>query len=192
MSCLWARLQLPLQWRAPLPDRGRRGRRLVKGRKASGLLMTRAHLLLAGVKRRRHYENTATTMHVGFRSRRDTGITWAALAGVDVAKLQRRSGHDDVVTTIAYVKQAEDVTGTLGEPFPTLPVCLVAPDAADTKKAREWAGRRASPAGTSRRYGHCLPSCRADRRGCRPRRMRRGAAWRSSGRSPIPPGSCSS
>lgn len=153
-------------------------RRLVKVREASDLLVpivserseferaktTRAHLLLAGVKRPRLYENTATTMHVGFRSWRDTGITWSALAGVDVAKLQRRAGHDDVATTIGYVKQAEDVTGQIGEPFPTLPANLIAPEAIDMRKSREWAkdwakrryrpleplkkaGNRASPAG---------------------------------------------
>jgi hypothetical protein len=39
-------------------------------------------------------------MHVGFRSWRDTGVTWLALAGVDVAKMQRRAGHDHMTTTI--------------------------------------------------------------------------------------------
>jgi hypothetical protein len=126
---------------------------------------TRAHLQLAGVTRPRLYENTATTMHVGFRSWRDTGITWLALAGVDAAKIQRRAGHDDVATSIGYVKQAEDVTGKLGEPFPPLPTCLVSPDAKDARKSREWAndwakrryrplepwkksGKGASPAGS--------------------------------------------
>lgn len=44
-------------------------------------------------------------MHVGFRSWRDTGITWLALAGIDVAKIQRRAGHDHITTTIGYVKR---------------------------------------------------------------------------------------
>jgi hypothetical protein len=46
-------------------------------------------LEIAKVTRPRLTENSATTMHVGFRSWRDTGITWLALAGVDVAKMQR-------------------------------------------------------------------------------------------------------
>lgn len=115
-------------------------RRLVDGREASAALFpimakwsedmralkTREHLAVANVKRPRLTENTATTMHVGFRSWRDTGVTWMALAGVDVAKMQRRAGHDHVTTTMGYVKQAEDVTGSIGEPFPPLPAALVA------------------------------------------------------------------
>jgi len=153
-------------------------RRLVDGREATAPLVpivsqrseferaheTRRHLAMAGVTRARLTENTATTMHVGFRSWRDTGITWLALAGVDLAKMQRRAGHDHVTTTVGYVKAAEDVTGTIGEPFPPLPGCLVKPDAIDVAKARDWAndwarrryrpldalktsGSRASPAG---------------------------------------------
>ena len=78
-------------------------------------------------------------MHVGFRSWRDTGITWLALAGVDVAKIQRRAGHDDIATTIGYVKAAEDVSGSIGAPFPPLPACLVSPGKVDIATAREWA-----------------------------------------------------
>jgi hypothetical protein len=52
-------------------------------------------------------------MHVGFRSWRETGITWLALAGVDVTKTQRRAGHDHITTTMGYVKQAEDITGRI-------------------------------------------------------------------------------
>jgi integrase len=57
---------------------------------------------------------------INFRSWRDTGITWLALAGVDVAKMQRRAGHDSISTTLGYVKMAEDLTGSIGEPFPAL------------------------------------------------------------------------
>jgi integrase len=84
----------------------------------------RAHIKLADVTRPRLTENTTTTMHVGFRSLRDTGITWLALAGVDVVKTQRRAGHDDVSTTMGYVKSAEDISGTIGTPFPPLPASL--------------------------------------------------------------------
>jgi hypothetical protein len=73
-----------------------------------------------------------------FRSWRDTGITWLALAGVDGAKMQRRAGHDDIKTTIGYVKTAEDVSGSIGEPFPPPPACLVSPDAIDVTKAADW------------------------------------------------------
>ena len=73
---------------------------------------------------------------ISFNEVRDTGITWLALAGVDVAKMQRRAGHDEISTTMDYVKAAEDVTGTIGEPFPPLPACLVAPDAIEVEGAR--------------------------------------------------------
>jgi integrase len=91
-------------------------RRLVEGRQNADLLTPlvslrseyerakttlRAHLVLAKVTRPRLTENTPTTMHVGFRSWRDTGITWLALAGVDVAKMQRRAGHDHITTRSA-------------------------------------------------------------------------------------------
>lgn len=61
----------------------------------------RRHLKTAGVERTRLFENTPTTMAVNFRSLRDSGITWLALAGVDIVKIQRRAGHDDVATRSA-------------------------------------------------------------------------------------------
>jgi hypothetical protein len=64
-------------------------------------------------------------MQINFRSWRDTGITWLALQGVDIAKMQRRAGHDSISTTLGYVKMAEDLTGSIGEPFPPLPKALV-------------------------------------------------------------------
>ncbi len=48
------------------------------------------------------------------------------VAGVDVAKMQRRAGHDTISTTLGYVKMAEHLTGAIGEPFPRLPPALVA------------------------------------------------------------------
>jgi hypothetical protein len=90
-------------------------------------IKVRQHLALAKVDRARLTENTPTTMHVGFRSWRDTGITWLALSGVDVVKMQRRAGHDNVSTTMGYVKSAEDIAGTIGTPFPELPESLVKP-----------------------------------------------------------------
>jgi integrase len=81
----------------------------------------RAHLKRADVTRRRLFTETATLLQVDFRSCRDTGITWLALAGVDVAKMQRRAGHEDLSTTLGYVKMAEDLSGKVGTPFPPLP-----------------------------------------------------------------------
>ncbi len=85
----------------------------------------REHFTIAKLDRARLTEETSTTMQVNFRSWRDTGITWLALQGVDVAKMQRRAGHDAISTTLGYVKMAEDLTGTIGEPFPPLPSPLL-------------------------------------------------------------------
>ena len=132
-------------------------KRLVEGRSPSEPLVplmsewsenqraveTRQHLRLAGVTRPRLTENTATTMHVGFRSWRDTGITWLALAGVDVARIQRRAGHDEISTTIGYVKAVEDITGGIGEPFPPLPEDLVGPPSVQLPPEGDRAKQRA-------------------------------------------------
>jgi integrase len=101
----------------------------------------RSHLGLAKVTRPRLIEDTLTTMPVGFRSWRDTGITWLALAGVDLPKMQRRAGHDNIGTTVGYVKAAEDVSGSIGEPFPPLPACLVSPPTGGGKKLGQRLGQ---------------------------------------------------
>ncbi len=114
-------------------------RRLAEGRPPTALVLPvlsrttedhrairiRRFLLRAGVDRPRLYENSSTTMWINFRSLRDSGITWLAMAGVDIVKVQRRAGHDEVSTTIGYVKQAEDLGGTMGEPFAALPPSLL-------------------------------------------------------------------
>jgi integrase len=92
-----------------------------------GAALLRVHLELAGVTHPRLTEDTATRMPVGFRSWRDSGVTWAAIDGVDVHKLQRRAGHDDIATTAAYVKEAEDRGKLRGRVFPALPNDLVWP-----------------------------------------------------------------
>lgn len=85
----------------------------------------RKHLRLAGVDRAELHTTTATHVQANFRSCRDSGITWLAMSGLDVAKIVRRAGHDDVQTSMGYVKQAEDLSGELGEPFGPLPPSLV-------------------------------------------------------------------
>ncbi len=64
-------------------------------------------------------------MPVNFRTCRVTGITWCAIAGIDAVGIQRRAGHDDINTTLGYVKQAEDVGGRLGVPFAPLPATIL-------------------------------------------------------------------
>ena len=85
----------------------------------------RRHLWSAGVRRPELHESTLTRVRAGFRSWRDSGITWSAIVGVGLAQIMRRAGHEDVATTMRYVKLAEDLRGALGRPFRKLPRELV-------------------------------------------------------------------
>jgi integrase len=102
--------------------------------------MLHGHLVVAKVDHDRLTLNTATHMPVNFRSLRDSGITWLAVAGIDVVKMQRRAGHDEISTTLGYVKAAEDLSGAAGVPFPTLPTQLVCPSV--------WVKRAVPPRGS--------------------------------------------
>jgi integrase len=81
----------------------------------------RRHLMVAGVDREALHKSTTQNVRANFRTWRDTGITWLALAGVDIARIMRRAGHEDVRATMRYVKAAEDLSRTMGAPFPVLP-----------------------------------------------------------------------
>ena len=82
---------------------------------------TRRHLHAAGLDREALHVSSLTTVRANFRSWRDSGLTWLAMSGLDPARIMRRAGHDDIGTTIRYVKQAEDVGARLGLPFGVLP-----------------------------------------------------------------------
>jgi integrase len=84
-------------------------------------------LTAAKVTRPRLFMDTLTLRQVDFRSCRDTGITWLALAKVPLPAMQRRAGHEDIGQTNAYVKLGEDLSGGIGEPFPPLPASLLSP-----------------------------------------------------------------
>ena len=60
-------------------------------------------------------------MRVNFRSLRDSDITWEALAGTPVDRIQSRPGHEHISTTLGYVKAVEDLKGKFGTPFAPLP-----------------------------------------------------------------------
>jgi hypothetical protein len=114
-------------------------RRLVKDRDGSAPLIDfmaarsswerarsfRRNLEKAKVTRARLTANNPGEEPVDFRSLRDTGVTWLALAGVDVPKIMRRAGHKSASTSMGYVKIAEDINGEIGAPFPPLPAELV-------------------------------------------------------------------
>jgi len=80
---------------------------------------------MANVARVELHTSTRTHVQANFRSCRDSGITWLAMTGLDVAKIKRRAGHDDIKTSDGYVKLAEDIGGKLGTPFGPLPPALI-------------------------------------------------------------------
>jgi len=79
-------------------------------------ILFRVHLHAAKLERVRLFEDTATTMAINFRSLRDSGITWEALAGTPVDRIQARAGHEHIATTLGYVKAVEDLRGKFGHP----------------------------------------------------------------------------
>jgi integrase len=117
----------------------------------------RKRCTLAKVSRARLTEVSATTMKINFRSWRGTGITWLALAGIDVAKMQRRAGDDTISTTLGYVKMAEDLTGSVGDPFPALPQALLEARSEHRAKVR-----------AKLKIGHKNPQNSAERAGFEP------------------------
>jgi integrase len=62
--------------------------------------ITRDHLRRAGITRPALFVDTATTVQANFRTWRDTGITWLAMTGLGVDKIQRRAGHESIATTL--------------------------------------------------------------------------------------------
>lgn len=102
----------------------------------------RAALLAASVESSRLFDDSRTHEPVDFRSLRDSGITWECLRGTEIGRVQARAGHEDVATTLAYRKQAEDLSaGTLGTPFSPLPDALVAGVLAKGLAKRSHEGR---------------------------------------------------
>jgi hypothetical protein len=89
--------------------------------------LLREHLKLARVDRLRLLEDTDTTMRINFRSLRDSGITWEALAGTPIDRIQSRAGHEHIATTLGYVKAVEDLKGKFGTPFGPLSFGAIRP-----------------------------------------------------------------
>jgi integrase len=87
--------------------------------------LLRGHLRRAGVERTALFVSSDTAIRANFRSWRDTGITWLVLSGLGVERVMRRAGHEDITTTMGYVKAVEDHQGLFGRPFPRLPRELV-------------------------------------------------------------------
>jgi len=76
----------------------------------------------AGVTREELYEATLTSKAVTFHDLRATGITWAAIDGLDLLKIMQRAGHTETETTMVYVREAENLRDGFGAPFSELPL----------------------------------------------------------------------
>jgi integrase len=85
----------------------------------------RRWLWKAGVRRAALHETTDQSQNITWHDLRATGATWMAVRGDDPLKIMQRCGHRDYGTTLRYIREAEAVRDGFGEPFPTLPPCLL-------------------------------------------------------------------
>lgn len=87
----------------------------------------RLHLEASGVTRAELFATTPTRKRITFHDLRATFCTWSAIRGDDPLKIRARAGHEDLETTMQYVRAAEVLDRELvGEVFPALPDSLVA------------------------------------------------------------------
>jgi integrase len=113
----------------------------------------RHYLKWAGVERAELFANDRTRKQITFHDLRATGLTWMAIRGDDAIKIMRRAGHENMETTMGYVREAENLVHPPGEVFAALPAELVSPGESPEGPSR-WAKLRetvwekvASPAG---------------------------------------------
>ena len=81
----------------------------------------RQYLEWAGVTRAELFANDATRKQITFHDLRATGITWMAIRGDEPMKMMHRAGHEDLATTMGYVREAEALEFLKEEVFPALP-----------------------------------------------------------------------
>lgn len=89
----------------------------------------REHLQIAGITRAALFVSDDQHLQIRFHDTRATGITWMAMRGDPATMIMERVGHRDFGTTQIYIRQADALRGRVGEPFPPLPACLLAPNA---------------------------------------------------------------
>ena len=85
----------------------------------------RKDLKAAGVTREELFVTDATRKNMTFHDLRATGITWAAVRGDELSKIQRRAGHTTPGTTDLYIREADAIRQGFGEVFPPLPTELL-------------------------------------------------------------------
>lgn len=110
---------------APTPDA-----RLVRAFRTDGpdgaTSYLQRHLRVAGVTREELLATTATRKRVTFHDLRATFCTWSAIRGDEPVRIMHRAGHEDLETTMGYVRAAEVLDrDAVGEVFPPLPRVLL-------------------------------------------------------------------
>jgi integrase len=114
----------------------------------------RKYLQWAGVTRAELFACDKTRKNITFHDLRATAATWMALRGDDPIKIMRRCGHENMETTMIYVREAEHLGPSVGEPFPKIPVELLVSLSESLEGPSYWGQlrestwkNRASPAG---------------------------------------------
>jgi len=85
----------------------------------------RKALTKAGITRPDLFIADELHKRITFHDLRATGCTWMALRGDTPHVIMQRAGHRNFETTMLYIREAESVTGNVGEPFPPLPASLL-------------------------------------------------------------------
>ncbi len=80
---------------------------------------------------------------------RATGITWRAVRGDNPTKVHLAAGHEDLKTTLVYIRTAEASAPTFGEVFPALPGEVLSRDLDDDEGGGSETLEKASDLGAS-------------------------------------------
>lgn len=97
----------------------------------------RQYLRWAGVHRAELYKTTATSKQITWHDLRATGATWMAIRGDEPQRIMARCGHENMATTMGYVREAESLNVPPDTVFPPLPAALNCPPESPTD-AKGW------------------------------------------------------
>ena len=131
---------------------------VVKVQREAAKMLRRA-LQEAGVRREALFADDAHRAPVTFHDLRATGITWCAVRGDEVLRLQQRAGHEDVAALkLGGVEvHGEAFPGAVGACRPVDPVMAVFPG---WGRGWGWASAKSPPALSGRT--RAVPSASAD------------------------------
>jgi integrase len=96
----------------------------------------RLYLQRAGITRAELFADDETRKRLTFHDLRATGITWMAIRGDEPLHIMHRAGHEQMSTTMGYVREAESVEYLRSEVFPALPEAIILPEFLPVKRGR--------------------------------------------------------